>query len=133
MNELTPEPPQGAVLERRTWFGRHVGIATGAGTVVSASKHHGGVVEQSIARFAGEDGIRVDRLPEPGEGPAIVARARSRIGEPYDPLFFNCEHLVSEAYGEERGSPQLRRATRVAAVIGLTVAGVVLARGRRIV
>ncbi len=133
MQDLTTQPVAGTVVAKGTWFGRHLGIATGAGTVISASKYHGGVVEETFARFRGDGDVAIERQPAPGEGADVVARARALVGRPYDPVFFNCEHLVSEAYGEGRASPQLRRVARIAAVVGLTVAGIVLARGRRIV
>jgi hypothetical protein len=48
------------------------------------------------------------KAPTAYEGAMVLARARSQLGRKFDPVNFNCEHLVSYALGIEAGSPQLR-------------------------
>ena len=103
-------PPLAAhVVTSRPGYTHH-GIHVGEGRVIHYSGlsngWRGGPVEEvSLAEFARGRGIRV-RVPAGArfDGEAVVARARSRLGEDrYRALTNNCEHLCAWCiYGEHR-------------------------------
>lgn len=91
----------------------HVGVLSsridGARTVIFQSFSHQKAVELPHGEFTG--GRLVSARANTGRLPPwqIVANARAQIGEPYDLLSNNCEHLVSRAEGLRADSPQVRR------------------------
>jgi hypothetical protein len=96
------------VTQRRSYI--HHGIYVGAGKVVhyaglAQGLRRGPVEEISLARFAAGHGVTVvsDVAPK-FEGPEVVRRARSRIGEDhYRLLTNNCEHFCEWCvHGEHR-------------------------------
>lgn len=94
----------------------HEGIVTEQGTVISNSRRNGGVVEESVRDFAGLNRItNLGRLSDTSPHQAIF-RARERLGRPYRPNSYNCQHFVREIYHIKPKSPQ-----RDLAVIGLAV------------
>lgn len=106
---------------------RNLGIVSdcfqdGMPKVISNSPQAGGVAAESWHAFTHGKPLSVDRgIPYP-ESALILARARSRIGTPYDLLKWNCEHLVSFASGNAPKSPQVN-ATITLAALGLLLAG----------
>ena len=76
--------------------------------VVHNSKVKGFVVEESIESFSEGRMTRVDAVPSMWHGDIVVDRARKRLGTAYDLGQFNCEHLITIAYGHPVDSPQLR-------------------------
>ena len=100
--------PAGTLLQVRVYgIIRHVGIATGYGTVIHASRRFGRVAETDLAAFLA--GGRVEIIPYSHTlSPAqIVARARSKKGQRYNVLINNCEHFVSWVLSGKRRSGQL--------------------------
>lgn len=96
---------------------RHEGIITETGRIISNSRRRGGVYEESARTFAGGGKIK-NHGPRKSMPPHVaIARARARIGRRYHPYSHNCEHLVREAYGEKRHSPQKRIAMGLGALL----------------
>lgn len=85
----------------------HVGIATGYGTVIHSSQRMGRVTEDDYAAFAGGRPVRVVPYATPLRGSEIVARARMKMGQPYNILVRNCEHFVTWCLSGEARSRQL--------------------------
>jgi hypothetical protein len=83
--------------------------------LISNSKRRGRVAEETWDECIGNRQVRYvgypGKLPE-GE---VLYRARNKIGEPWNPLTWNCEHFAYWAHGLPKQSPQLREAV----VIGL--------------
>ena len=114
------EPPLAAhVVASRSWYSHH-GIYVGNGKVVhypglSRGLRAGPVEEISVAEFAfgrplrvrPHVGARFDRL-------AVVARARSRLGEDsYRILSNNCEHFSEWCYRAGAAAGRSRRSSCV--------------------
>lgn len=102
----------------------HVGIVsdwmTPSGpTIISSSHRRGFVTEEALADFA--SGRRVISAGYPGDLPpaTVIERARSKLGEPWNLLNANCEHLVTWAHGLDRSSPQLRTGFVLLALVGV--------------
>ncbi len=91
---------------------RHVGIVVdmhaGSLRVVHASRIHGAVVETYLTGFAdnARGAVTVDGYPSDLPADVVIARARERLGTPYDWRRYNCEHLCAEAHGIRIRSPQ---------------------------
>ncbi len=85
----------------------HVGIATGYGTVIHASRRYGQVLETSQTQFSQGKTIRTVPHRSGLSGSAIVARARGKIGQRYGVLTRNCEHFVNWAISGKARSRQL--------------------------
>ena len=100
--------PAGTVLQVRV-FGviRHVGLATGYGTVIHASRRFGRVEETDLAAFLGGGRAQVVPYKHNLSGSEIVTRARSKKGQRYNVLINNCEHFVSWVLTGQRRSRQL--------------------------
>lgn len=107
----------------------HVGIYAGNRMVVHNSKQHGRVVEESLDVFAAGADIKVVARAAEGWGPEVVRRARAYLGQAYNLLFFNCEHLVSLAMEGEAKSPALRAVLGLLALFGLVGAAAYDQRG----
>ncbi len=111
-SSFTPNPmpyPAGTLLQTRVYgVIKHVGIATGYGTVIHASRRFGRVEESELKDFLA--GRRARTIPYEHaslSGPEIVARARSKKGQRYNVLINNCEHFVSWVLTGRRRSRQL--------------------------
>lgn len=120
----------------------HVGIVSSAGPdgvrVISASARRGGVFDEPLEAFAQGGVVYRPDIPRFVPREEAVARARAHLGRRYHVLARNCEHLVYEALGHRRRSPQLAAFVRgvaataagVAAVVGATLLARSLARRR---
>ncbi|PCI40443.1 MAG: hypothetical protein COB46_06970 [Rhodospirillaceae bacterium] len=105
---LNFEAVPGQVLKRRKdVFVWHMGIYTGRGTVIDTVPTNG-TSERSLADFA--DGKEVLDGGYPGnlQNWLVVENAKRMIGEAYSFARSNCEHLVSQAHGLKKSSPQLQ-------------------------
>jgi len=74
---------------------RHVGLTTGYGTVIHASRRFGRVAETDFDTFTEGRAVRVIPYKRPLDPLEIVARARSKKGQRYNVLFNNCEHFIT--------------------------------------
>lgn len=86
---------------------RHVGIATGYGTVIHSSRRFGRVAETSETQFSRGAPVRVVPYRTALSGTEVVARARGKIGQRYGVMTRNCEHFVSWAISGKARSGQL--------------------------
>lgn len=91
----------------------HYGIVTeidyfGQLSVISNSKKHGCVTEESFETFS--NGGKVFRVGFPSNLSAdqVVEEARRKLGEKYELFSDNCEHFVNWAHNLEPKSEQLR-------------------------
>lgn len=87
---------------------------------ISGSKVKGIVVEEPIDEFAGGSPVVFRGYIGGLSRQEVVARARSMIGERWDVLANNCEHVASRAHGLQPQSPQLRVAVALG-VLGAVV------------
>ena len=100
--------PAGTLLQVRVYgVIRHVGLATGYGTVIHASRRFGRVEETELSAFLGAGRAQVVPYSHQLSGSEIVARARSKKGQRYNVLINNCEHFVSWVLTGKRRSKQL--------------------------
>ena len=101
--------PAGTLLQVRVYgFIKHVGIATGYGTIIHASRRFGRVEESDLADFLSGGHPKVIPYSHASlSGAEIVARARSKKGQRYNVLINNCEHFVSWVLTGKRRSRQL--------------------------
>lgn len=114
--------PPGTVVSVALPLYHHVGIVTdrfsdGKPMVISNSKRFGCVVEESIDAFAGGNPVTRDTLQSTEPYWLVLNRARSRLGERYSLLSFNCEHFVRFAIGLTPNSPQITGATLILSLI----------------
>ncbi len=86
---------------------RHVGLATGYGTVIHASRRYGQVLETSEKLFARGKPIRIIPHSSSLSGTELVVRARGKIGQRYGVLTRNCEHFVQWVISGRPRSGQL--------------------------
>lgn len=99
-------------------FSRHVGIyAAGRGFIHNDKGHCVALVDE--ATFTGGRKMKITSRVAGGwyEQELVVQRALSLIGQPYDLLKFNCEHLAYYAQTGVPRSPQL--ATGLAVLFGV--------------
>ena len=100
--------PAGTILETDAYgVIRHVGIATGYGTVIHASRRYGQVLETSEKLFARGKPIRTVPHKSGLSGSQLVVRARGKIGQRYGVLTRNCEHFVAWVISGQARSGQL--------------------------
>lgn len=100
--------PAGTMLQVRVYgVIRHVGLATGYGTVIHASRRFGRVEETDLASFLGGGRAQVVPYAHSMSGSEIVARARSKKGQRYNVMINNCEHFVSWVLTGKGRSKQL--------------------------
>lgn len=100
--------PAGTILETDAYgVIRHVGIATGYGTVIHASRRYGQVLETSERQFARGKPIRTIAHKSKLSGTHLVVRARGKIGQRYGVLTRNCEHFVAWVVSGQARSGQL--------------------------
>lgn len=118
-----PAPGNVVYINTHVFF-RHKGIVSdrwhnGKPMVISNSARRGGTYEESWDDFA--QGRTVYKEGNPSQLPAwhVLANARACIQrKPYDLLGWNCESMVTYAFGLRPASPQLA----TVAVLGICAA-----------
>lgn len=68
----------------------------------------GGVERTDLAGFAAGRLIHIEQHAAPGDEDAVVARAISLIGQQYNLLLFNCEHVATYALTGRAESGQVQ-------------------------
>jgi hypothetical protein len=89
----------------------HYGIVTASGTVISNSRKHGGVVEQSFHEFSNGKRVRLCERTDALSGNAAVSRARRAKGKPYSLNESNCVHFTRWSHRQKPTSIQIASAT----------------------
>jgi len=84
----------------------HEGIMAENGRVISNSRRRGGVYEESFREFSGGRKVVLAKPLSGLSHAQVLANARAKIGHPYHPSNYNCEHFVRECYGLKAKSPQ---------------------------
>lgn len=92
----------------------HWGIVTdswknGEQTVISCSGLRRMVVEEPMSIFCQGNSVEPRDFPSALTVREVLARARGKLGQPYDLLSWNCEHFVYDASGLVKQSPQLQQ------------------------
>jgi hypothetical protein len=91
--------------------------------MVHNSKRGGGVCEVSLEEFSGGNPVFLNRrAPSPEYAEAVVSRAYSLLGKPYNAVFHNCEHFTTWAFTGVPKSEQLQALGWIAA-IGIATIG----------
>jgi hypothetical protein len=111
----------GNVLEVKCGLVCHFGIASdglvdGQQGVISNSKKHGRVAEESVDDFSGGQPISDRGYWSELSRAEVLARARNSPTD-YWVLFDNCEHFVRRVHGMKPRSPQLAWGATVGAVV----------------
>jgi hypothetical protein len=127
INYIQPQalPYPGSILKAKSPGLRsdHSGIFAGtwpAGTPLVLHSRPPVVVLTSLDEFALGRVVEVVDVPCTLEHQrAILGRAYSQIGHPYDPLLANCEHFATWAFYGVPESPQLKGYVVGACVVGL--------------
>ena len=106
-------PDPGTIVSVDFGIYHHPGIVTdrlldGKPMVISNSYRRRGVFEESWDDFTCGRKVLVRRSPDPSQVAAILQRSRSRIGNRWNLLRWNCEHFVAWSYGNHSHSPQLQ-------------------------
>ncbi|MEL7110262.1 MAG: hypothetical protein AAGJ68_13545 [Pseudomonadota bacterium] len=89
----------------------HYGIVTTQGTVISNSRKHGGVVEQSLADFSNGKRVRLCERTDSLSGTIAANRARRAKGKAYHLTESNCAHLSRWSHRRKPTSIQIASAT----------------------
>lgn len=89
----------------------HYGIVTAQGTVISNSRKHGGVVEQSLSEFSNGKRIRLCESVDGLDGHIAVQRARRQLGAGYKLGQANCIDLMQYSYRRRPTPWQVASAT----------------------
>ena len=89
----------------------HYGIVTSRGTVISNSRKHGGVVEQSLAEFSNGRRIRLCESTDPLDAAVSESRARRAKGSPYSLTGSNCAHFTRWSRRQRPTTMQVASAT----------------------
>ena len=89
----------------------HYGIVTSSGTVISNSRRHGGVVEQSFADFSDGKRVRLCKRTDALSGSIAVSRARRAKGKRYCLTEANCAHRSRWSHRQKPTSVQIASAT----------------------
>ncbi len=87
----------------------HYGLATGYGTVISASKRVGLVIEECFETFSSGYPVLSKGYPSDLDPVTVMMNARALIGRKWDLFFDNCQHFATECHNDRR-SPQLQAA-----------------------
>jgi hypothetical protein len=91
--------------------------------MIHNSKRGGGVCTVSLEEFSGSNPVFLSRRPpSPEYAAAVVRRAESQVGQPYNALFQNCEHFTTWAFSGVPQSGQLQTIGWIVA-IGAVAAG----------
>jgi len=106
------------------WGVYHVGIYVGdpygdGGDYVAHAAKGGTVALITLDEFAGGQVPEVASRVPWDQQEAAVERALSKLGQPYDALFANCEHLTSFAQTGQAWSPTVFAITLAVSVVGL--------------
>ena len=80
------------------------------------------VVEEPMNEFAGGSPVVFRGYIGGLSRQEVVARARGMLGERWDLLANNCEHIASRAHGLQPQSPQLRGAVVLGALGAIVIA-----------
>lgn len=121
----------GTIIATRHWWGEHwmvVAVHAGRYTVISNSARRDGVAEEWLDEVLADNSWRVVGYLGQLSPAQVVARARSRIGQPYQLLSWNCEDFAHWAHGLEACSPQR---AGLAAILSITAFGLLAARAAR--
>jgi hypothetical protein len=105
---------------------QHYGITTGYGTVISASKRTGSVVEESAANFSAGRPIVGIGYPSNVAPYIVINNARRSIGKKWNLVDYNCQHFATECH-ERKHSPQLQQGVFA---LGLFGAMLFITRGK---
>jgi|GEM_PF-261022 len=89
----------------------HYGVVTAQGTVISNSRKHGGVVEQSLSAFANGKRIRLCERTDTLSGTIAANRARRGKGRGYSLTESNCAHFSRWSHRQKPTSIQIASAT----------------------
>ncbi|MEZ5997457.1 MAG: hypothetical protein R3B98_02040 [Hyphomonas sp.] len=90
---------------------RHYGVVTARGTVISNSRLHKGVVEQSFEAFAAGRSVRLHDRYSDLDSYHVELRARRHLGKEYDLFGSNCGHFVRHAHRRNPTPMQVAAAT----------------------
>lgn len=89
----------------------HYGVVTAQGTVISNSRKHGGVIEQSLHAFSNGKRIRLCERTDPLSGAIAENRARRAKGRGYSLTESNCAHFSRWSHRQEPTTIQIASAT----------------------
>lgn len=110
---------QGEIIAAKLPSGiEHYGIVTGLGTVISASKRTGFVLEECIETFSGGHHVVSIGYPSTLNPIEVISQARTFLGRKWNLFFDNCQHFATECHGEKK-SPQLQAAFGACVVLAL--------------
>lgn len=128
MNHFQTQKPlwalsAGTVLRVSQGWYEHVGLLSdryiaGERAVVCFSAQAGGFVEEPYSTFSRCQVVYVEGYFGSLPPWMVMQRARLKHGQPYSWTEFNCEHFVRYAHGVLIESPQLKRWTFAAGVVG---------------
>ena len=108
---LLPFEPGDVVSVRFGVVLSQYGVVTSRGTIISNSRLHDGVVEQSPDQFSTGREIRLHRRYSSLDGHLVESRARRQLGRDYDLFGSNCGHLVRHAHRRKPTPMQIGAAT----------------------
>lgn len=89
----------------------HYGVVTAQGTVISNSRKHGGVIEQSLRAFSNGKRIRLCERTDPLSGAIAENRARRAKGRGYSLTEANCAHFSRWSHRQKPTTIQIASAT----------------------
>ncbi len=102
---------------------KHYGICTGIGPDGDLwfvhNTREGGAVHTTRKGFSGNHEIHVEQRAKPGFEVIVATRAMSLVGQKYDLLSFNCEHLANLAANGTAESKQVRAGATLVASVSL--------------
>ena len=103
---------------------RHKGIVSsrwynGKPMVISNSSRFGGVAEEPWDVFEQGRTVAIEQSPSAMPLHQVVSRAQSLIGTKYNLFNWNCEHLVTHAYGLRPHSLQIAITLVITAICGV--------------
>ncbi|MEZ5946198.1 MAG: hypothetical protein R3C13_14435 [Hyphomonas sp.] len=90
---------------------RHYGVVTARGTIISNSRLHDGVVEQTYEAFAAGRDVRLHGRYSSLDSYHVELRARRHLGKDYDLFGSNCGHFVRHAHRRKPTAMQVAAAT----------------------
>ena len=100
---------------------KHYGVCTGVGPDGQLWFVHntrlGGVVHTTWKDFAGAWPVHVEQRAQLGQEAAVAERALSFVGQRYDLLFFNCEHVANLAANGKAESKQVQQGVVVTGIV----------------
>lgn len=96
-------------------------LIQGERSVLAFSAKARGFTEQRFCAFADGRTVASDGFLGGLPPSSVMQRARSKQGEPYSWMDFNCEHFVRYAHGLPIESPQVRRWAIFGGAVGVLV------------